>query len=57
MFFSFPGGVASTGAVLHSSPHAPAGDMAIPTVPPAGLEDIQLVCDGHGGIIQLPVDQ
>lgn len=61
-FSVFPVGVVCTGAVLHSSPllsspHAPASDMAIPTVPPSGLEDIQFICDGHGGIIQLPVDQ
>lgn len=53
----FVGGVVSTGAVLHPCSHALAGDMAVPTVPPSGLEDIQLVCDGHGGIIQLLVDQ
>lgn len=33
------------------------GDLAFPTMPPSGLEDIQSSDYGDGGIIQLPVDQ
>ncbi len=31
--------------------------MALPTMPPAGLEIIQQSDHGNGGLIQLPLDQ
>lgn len=31
--------------------------MAIPAVPPSGLEDIQLAGLGHGGLLRLLLDQ
>ncbi len=33
------------------------GDLALPTMPPAGLENIQQSGHGDGGLIQLPLDQ
>lgn len=31
--------------------------MAVPAVPPSGLEDIQLTGHGHGGLLLLLLDQ
>lgn len=31
--------------------------MALPTMPPPGLENIQPSGHGNGGLIQLPLDQ
>lgn len=37
--------------------HAAGGQMALPTVPPSGMEGLQLTGHGHGGLLLLLLDQ
>ena len=36
---------------------APGGQMAVPTLPSFGLEDLQLTGHGHGGLLFILLDQ